>query len=1635
MIDLSLLQDFLVETGEHLAELESGLLQLETDPDDRDILNDIFRSIHTIKGSAGFVGLKRVSVLSHKLENLLELLRQGQKQVTRDIIDTLIEAKDRITVLVGDLERSQSEVALIDDLVDRIEQLTESTVGNNAEQACSDESEAVSGKVVEVHEAKETETVEGQSYEEECDQELFDIYIGQLKENISFLRSQLKEPEFSCNQHEVLKRCADSIETLKSSANYMDYQKLVSIYKDWLAEIDGAKEKLSENNEISFEFMKAYVDNIVKIFPQTGESVLEMGKDAAVEKQEEALNFYDESEGTFPEEDALIFLTGSDAHPLEDEDLTSIEELENAPSFQDIALPSTQDLEALQETSRLTSADNIDLSLLQDFLTEAGEHLVELESNLLQLETDPDCCDILNDTFRSIHTIKGSAEFVGLEKISELSHKLENLLELLRQGQKQVNRDIIDTLIEGKDRIALLVEDLQRSQVEETLIDDLVARIKQLTEDPAGDSAQLASSEETEAVSSKTAEAEEAKGPETVEEQSYEEEYDRELFGIFLGQLKENISFLKSQLEEPEVSNNKREVLERCADSIESLKSSANYMDYQKLVSIYKDWLDEIDGAKEELSESNEISFEFMKAYVDKIVKIFPQAGESELEMEKEAAVEKQEEALNFYDESEGAFPEEDALTFLAESDAHPLEDENLTSIEELENAPSVQDIALPTTQDLEALQETSSLTSADKIDLSLLQDFLTEAGEHLAKLESNLLQLETDPDCRDILNDTFRSIHTIKGSAKFVGIERISELSHKLENLLELVRQDQKQVNRDIIDTLIEGKDRIALLVEDLQRSQAEEALIDDLVARIKQLTESPAGDSSEQTSGAETEAVSSRAFEAEEAQETQTVEEQCYEEECDPELFGIFISQLKENISFLRSQFEEPDASSNMREVLERCADSIESLKSSANYMDYQKLVLIYEDWLAEIDRVKEDWSEDEEVSLGFMEAYIDKIFKIFPQADELETQLEGETSGEKQVDTLARLDESEAPLLEEESLTSLDESEGPLLEEADLNSFGESERPLPEEELNFLEESEIVPEAADSDSDDNTLFETLGLAFDTSTEEAVDAEPDLLTGVIEEMLSTDTQTGVAEPPSVEVPQQNETPQANLKQSGGETNEPLAADLPTSDRSADKSAKPEDAINRSSFTATDVNERVPENRIERPKSESPGDRILKQSVRVSADKIDSLMNQVGELVVSRAFFSQLANEMKTLQQHLKEEIRLDQKQLKPVRTLSFRLGEAIVSLGRVANDLQEGVMKVRMLPISQLFNRYPRLVRDLSHNSDKQVQLEIKGGETELDKMIIEEISDPLIHIIRNAVDHGIETRRERRDAGKPESGTLTLEAYHESNHIVIEITDDGRGLDPDHIKAKALGKGFLSKDELNRMSDKELTRIIMVPGFSTADKVSHTSGRGVGMDVVKKNIEKLNGTIEINSTPGAKTQMRMKIPLTLAIIQALMVRVGTDLYTIPLSAVEETLRISGTETSLMEGVEVIHMRDRTMPIFRLSDMFGLTPDKQNDDRAYVVIVSTGMQQIGLVVDELVGQEEVVIKPLVDYLQENSGFSGATIIRDGKISLILDVYELVNMTIGMQTKRHKYQSLESVSAAKETAIFPVTGPWKCVG
>ncbi len=528
-------------------------------------------------------------------------------------------------------------------------------------------------------------------------------------------------------------------------------------------------------------------------------------------------------------------------------------------------------------------------------------------------------------------------------------------------------------------------------------------------------------------------------------------------------------------------------------------------------------------------------------------------------------------------------------------------------------------------------------------------------------------------------------------------------------------------------------------------------------------------------------------------------------------------------------------------------------------------------------------------------------------------------------------------------------------------------------------------------DTDKSEDDLHKKLSNALDVVASQSDDAEYELLHGVFEEMISE----------SEEVPAEKHlevVASSKTKQLSGQSSDKSTTDKDESTGAG--SAKAIKQEKRKENRRTDKNDR---RAVDRRSNES----VLKKSVRVEAEKIDSLINQVGELVVDRAFFYQLYDDMRGLQKHYKDEIGLDQKELKQIRAFTYRMGEAIASLSRTSNELQEGVMKVRMLPISQLFNRYPRLVHDLTHNNNKKVNLEVEGENTELDKMVVEKLSDPLIHIIRNAIDHGLEDADERNSAGKPETGTLHLKSYHESNQVVVEVKDDGRGIDPDVIKVKAVEKGIINKEEADRMTSQEIIRLITTAGFSTAKEITGTSGRGVGMDIVRKNIEKLNGTMEIDSTAGKGTVIRLKIPLTLAIIPAHLVRVADNMYTIPLANIEETLRINRSETTIIEGTEVVYLRGKTLPVIHLSDLFSTNSEAKDEDKFYVVVVNTGSQKMGLVVDELLGQEEVVIKPLIDYLRDKSGFSGATIIGDGTISLILDIYEIASMTADKQSRR----------------------------
>ncbi len=391
-----------------------------------------------------------------------------------------------------------------------------------------------------------------------------------------------------------------------------------------------------------------------------------------------------------------------------------------------------------------------------------------------------------------------------------------------------------------------------------------------------------------------------------------------------------------------------------------------------------------------------------------------------------------------------------------------------------------------------------------------------------------------------------------------------------------------------------------------------------------------------------------------------------------------------------------------------------------------------------------------------------------------------------------------------------------------------------------------------------------------------------------------------------------------------------------------------------------------------------------VEQTVRVDVRRLDHLMNLIGELVLGK---NRLIRIYSDVEERYDGEKFLEE------------LNQVVSSISAVTTDLQLAVMKTRMQPVGKVFNKFPRMVRDLSRELGKSIELIIEGEETELDKSIVEEIGDPLIHIIRNSCDHGIEPLEERKRLNKPETGKVQLSAYNEGNYIVIKISDDGKGLDPAMLKEKAVEKGVISERDAESMSDREAFNLIFKPGFSTAKTVSNVSGRGVGMDVVKTNIEKLNGIIEIDSEVGVGTTQKLKIPLTLAIIQALLVGVQEEYYAIPLSSVLETVRISHDEIYTVDGKSVLRLRDEVLSLVRLSDIFKVDAILESNSDVYVVIIGLADQKIGVIVDYLIGQEEVVIKSLGYYLKNTKGIAGATVRGDGKITLIVDVGAMMDM------------------------------------
>lgn len=395
-------------------------------------------------------------------------------------------------------------------------------------------------------------------------------------------------------------------------------------------------------------------------------------------------------------------------------------------------------------------------------------------------------------------------------------------------------------------------------------------------------------------------------------------------------------------------------------------------------------------------------------------------------------------------------------------------------------------------------------------------------------------------------------------------------------------------------------------------------------------------------------------------------------------------------------------------------------------------------------------------------------------------------------------------------------------------------------------------------------------------------------------------------------------------------------------------------------------------------PAKKKPEAPQTETTVRVDTKRLDDIMNMVGELVLVRNRLWNLTNGENSL-------------------VHSEEMTKAVSNLDLVTGDLQTSVMKTRMQPIKKVFGRFPRVVRDLARNLKKEVNLELVGEDTDLDKNLVEALADPLVHLVRNSVDHGVEMPDEREKKGKPRTGTVRLAAEQEGDHILLTIDDDGAGMDPDKLRSIAVKKGMMDEDAAARLDDREAFMLIFAPGFSTKEKISDVSGRGVGMDVVKTRITQLNGSVEIQSEMGKGTRVLIKVPLTLAIMPTLMIKLSQQTFALPLVNVSEIFHLDLTKTNVVDGRRVIMIRDHALPLYYLSGWLVAGSSQKLPAEGHVVVVHVGTQQIGFVVDQLIGQEEVVIKPLGALLHGTQGMAGATITGDGRIALILDIPSLL--------------------------------------
>ena len=733
-------------------------------------------------------------------------------------------------------------------------------------------------------------------------------------------------------------------------------------------------------------------------------------------------------------------------------------------------------------------------------------------------------------------------------------------------------------------------------------------------------------------------------------------------------------------------------------------------------------------------------------------------------------------------------------------------------------------------------------------LDEDILQDFLIEAGEILELLSEQLVELENNPEDKDLLNAIFRGFHTVKGGAGFLSLAELVDTCHGAENVFDVLRNGQRTVTQNLMDTMLKALDTVNTQFQAVQDREPLEAADPELLEELHRL--------------------------------------------CKPESEDeVAATVVEEPVATPEPIIPEPI-------IEEPAAPSAPSSVGS-------------------VDEITQD------------------------EFEKLLDELHGKGSAPGTSMSATPTTPSEPP-----------QSSAPSVESGDITD-DEFERLL--DELHGVGKSPSTAEAAASASvpvEPPKAAEPSAPVASSSNQDS-----DLMTDEEFEKLLDELHGSGKGPTLEELDMATKPASANVEQSPAKP-EPVAKPTPVQ---AAPAPKPE-----SKPVALKEEAKAPA--VKKPQAEA--------TVRVDTSTLDTIMNMVGELVLVR-------NRLLSLGLNSDNE----------------EMSKAVANLDVVTADLQGAVMKTRMQPIKKVFGRFPRVVRDLARNLNKDIVLEMRGEETDLDKNLVEALADPLIHLVRNSVDHGIEMPDARAKAGKSRTGKVILSASQEGDHIELSIVDDGGGMDPNKLRGIAVKRGMMDEDAAARLTDKECFNLIFAPGFSSKDKISDISGRGVGMDVVKTAINTLNGSIDIDSELGKGTKITIKVPLTLAILPTLMVGVGGHPFALPLASVSEIFHLDLSRTNVVDGQLTIIVREKSIPLFYLQNWLASKSQnvQERTGHGHVVIVQIGNQRVGFVVDTLIGQEEVVIKPLDNLLQGTPGMAGATITSDGHIALILDVPDLL--------------------------------------